>query len=97
MCIQVHVVSKYLCGLVSKRIAKEQSKRNNPEKLATQGTQEEEKQSKHNTICVGHHDTQTSTNKVSKTYKHLEVKTSRPSILCGNRNGHHITTLNSER
>jgi len=27
---------------------------NNPEKLATKGTQDEEKQ-KHNTLCVGHH------------------------------------------
>jgi hypothetical protein len=31
----------------------------NPEKLATEGTQDEEKQSKSNTICVGHHHTQT--------------------------------------
>jgi hypothetical protein len=32
---------------------------NNPEKLETQGTQDKEKQNKkHNTICVGHHDTQ---------------------------------------
>ena len=39
----------------------------NPEKLATDGTQDEEKQNKtkqkHNTLCVGHHYTQT------KTYK----------------------------
>jgi len=34
----------------------------NPEKLATLGTQDEEKQSKiHNTICDGHHDTPTNT------------------------------------
>ena len=34
---------------------KGQSKMNNPEKLATQGIQDEEKQNKkHNTICVGH-------------------------------------------
>jgi len=37
---------------------------NNPEKLSTQGTQDEEK---HNTICVGHHYTETSTNTISKT------------------------------
>ena len=35
----------------------------NPEKLATQGTQDEEKQNEHNTICVGHH-TQTNTNSI---------------------------------
>ena len=40
----------------------------NPEKLATQGTQDEEKQNKkHNTIFVGHHYTQTNTNNVNKT------------------------------
>ena len=39
----------------------------NPEKLATYGTQDEEKQSKkHNTICVGHHYTQIHTNNVNK-------------------------------
>ena len=36
----------------------------NPEKLATLGTQYEEK---HNTICVGHNCTQTNTNNVNKT------------------------------
>ena len=40
----------------------------NPEKLATWGTQDEEKQNKkHNIICVGHHSTQTNTNNVNKT------------------------------
>jgi hypothetical protein len=36
-----------------------------PEKLATLGTQDEDKQNKnkHNTICVGHHYMQTNTNK----------------------------------
>ena len=33
---------------------KGQSKKDNPEKMAKQGTQDEEKQ-KHNTICFGHH------------------------------------------
>jgi hypothetical protein len=28
---------------------------NNPEKLAILGTEDESKQNKHNTICVGHH------------------------------------------
>jgi hypothetical protein len=35
----------------------------NPEKLASLGTQDEDKQDKkHNTICIGHHYTQTNTN-----------------------------------
>jgi hypothetical protein len=38
----------------------------NPEKLATQSTQDEEKQ-KHNTTCFGHHYGQPSTNNVNKT------------------------------
>ena len=51
----------------SQRIPKGQSKMDNPEKLATYGTQDEEKQSKkHNTICVGHHYTQIHTNNVNK-------------------------------
>jgi hypothetical protein len=37
----------------------------NPEKLATYGTQVEEKQNK--TICGGHHHTQTRTYNVNKT------------------------------
>ena len=38
----------------------------NPEKLATLGTQEDQKNyKKTNTICVGHHYTQTSTNNVN--------------------------------
>ena len=43
----------------------------NPEKLATKGTQDEEKQKqkpKHNTICVGHHYAQANTNNVNKTF-----------------------------
>jgi hypothetical protein len=40
----------------------------NPEKLATLVIQDEDKQNKkHNTICVGHHYTQTNTNNVNKT------------------------------
>ena len=41
-----------------------QSKIDNPEKLAPQGTQNEEK---HITIGVGHHNTQTNTNNENKT------------------------------
>ena len=40
----------------------------NPEKLATQDTQEEDKTKQlHNIICVGHNYTQTNTNNVNKT------------------------------
>ena len=42
-------------------------KMDNPEKLATQGTQDDEKQNKNNTICVRYHYTQTNTNNVNKT------------------------------
>ncbi len=45
------------------RIPKGQSKMNNPEKLATQGTQNKEK---HKTISVGNHYKQTNTNNVNK-------------------------------
>ena len=41
-----------------------QSIMDNPEKMATYGTQYEEK---HNTISVGHHYTQTNINNVNKT------------------------------
>ena len=47
-----------------KRILKGQSKKNNPEKLATR--QRKTKQ-KHNTICVGYHCTQANTNNANKT------------------------------
>ena len=42
----------------------------NPEKLATQGTQYDEK---HNTICIGYHFTQTNTNNVNKTCPLLQT------------------------
>jgi hypothetical protein len=38
----------------------------NPEILATYGTQDDDKENK-NTICVGHYYMQTNTNKVNKT------------------------------
>jgi hypothetical protein len=50
-----------------KKIPKGQSKIDNSEKLATQGTQDNEKQNKkHNTGYVGHHYAQTNTNNVNK-------------------------------
>jgi hypothetical protein len=42
----------------------------NLEKLATQGTQYEEK---HNTTCVGHHYAQANTNNVNKTLTLLQT------------------------
>ena len=53
-----------------KRIPTGPSKIDNPEKLATQGTQDEEKQrrrKKPNTICIGNHYAQANTNNVNKT------------------------------
>ena len=40
---------------------------NNPETLATQGTKDENKHKKNNTICVGQHYSQANTNNVNKT------------------------------
>ena len=51
---------------------KGQSKINNPEKLATQGTQDEDIQNK-NIICVGHPYAQTNTNNVNKTGVFLQT------------------------
>ena len=42
----------------------------NPEKLATYGTQDEEK---HNTKCVAHHHAQTNTNNVNKTWALIQT------------------------
>ena len=51
------------------RTQKGQSIMDNPQKLATQSTQDEAKKSKkkHNTICVGHYYTETNTNNTNKT------------------------------
>ena len=43
----------------------------NPDKMATYGTQDEER--RNNTICVGHHYTQTNTNNVNKTWSLLQT------------------------
>jgi len=51
---------------------------------------------KHNTICVGHHYTNTITSNVNKTWAVLQnnwVKTNQTWFLCGNRNEHHNTEL----
>ena len=45
----------------------------NPEKLATQDTQEETTKQTHNTICVGQHYTSTNTNNVNKTSTLLQT------------------------
>jgi hypothetical protein len=61
----------------------------NPEKLSTLGTKDEEIQNK-NTTQYGHHYTQTSTNNVNKTSAFLQTTGSKdePTIICGNRNRH---------
>ena len=58
------------------RKPKGQSRTNNPEKLATVGTQDarrRQRKQKHYTICVGHHCTQTNTNNVNKTWTLLQT------------------------
>jgi hypothetical protein len=66
----------------------------NPEKLATLGTQEKEKQNKkHHTICVGYHYMQSNINKVNKTRVLLQTTGGKEvttivtvcSIFCGKR------------
>ena len=88
------------------RIPEGQSKKNNPEKPATQGTEDEEK---HKATCVGHHHTQTNTSKANKlvsdtttprhssSYKQLEAKTKQTPFAYGNNNGHYNTELRTKR
>ena len=68
---------------------------NNPEKLATQGTQYEEKQNKNTAQYVFgtpiRKQAQTTKVRHAPSYQQLEVKTNRTS--CKNRNGHHNTEL----
>jgi len=48
----------------------------NPEKLATYGTQKRRQtKQKHNTIRIGHHYPQTNTNNVNKTWFYLKTNT----------------------
>jgi hypothetical protein len=73
----------------------------NPEKLATWGTQDEDKQNKkHNTLCVGHHYLQANTNNANKTRVLLQTTGGNDElniVLCGNRNEHHNTELRRSR
>ena len=64
-------------------------KKDNPEKMATQGTQDKEK---YNTICIGHHYMQANTNNVNKTCALLQTTGGKdePKIVTD------ITTPNSE-
>ena len=79
MCIQVHVVSKYSCGLVSKLINLENSegaiKNEQSRETGNIGYSRgrKTKLTQHNTICVGHHYTQTNTNNVNKTWALLQT------------------------
>ena len=52
---------------LTKEVPNEQSKKVNPDKLATYGTQDDKKKKKHNTICVTYHYAQTNINNVNKT------------------------------
>jgi hypothetical protein len=78
---------------------KGKSKMDTPEKLATLGTQNEDKQNKkHYTICVGHHYTKTNTNNVNKTCALLQttgVKDEPNIFLSGNRSRPHNTELST--
>ena len=69
----------------------------NPEKLATYGTQHEEKQNKiHSTICVGNRYMQTNTKNVNKTRALLQTTGDKDEpniVLCGIRYGHQNTEL----
>jgi hypothetical protein len=69
----------------------------NPEKLATQGTQDGEKQNKdiiqYMLDIIIRKQTQITLIRHEPSYKQLEVKTNRTSFLCGNRNGHHNREL----
>jgi len=44
-----------------------------PEKLATQGTQDKDKQNKINSVCIWHQYAQTNTNNVNKTWALLQT------------------------
>ena len=83
------------------RIPKGQYKMDNPEKLATWGIQDEEKQSKNTTQYVLdttiHKQTQITYTSNEPSYKQLKVKTTRTSFPRGNRNGHHNTGPRTQR
>jgi hypothetical protein len=58
--------------------------------MAPQGTQDENKQSKNNTIYVGLHYAQTNTTEINKTWALLQTLEGREElniVLWGNRNG----------
>ena len=54
-------------------LEKTESRMDNPEKLATLGTQDTRRRQKNPTICVGHHYAQTNTNSVKKTQSLLQT------------------------
>ena len=66
ICLKGLLINKGLVPNKRQRIPKGQSKLDNPEKLTTQVTQDEDKHNK-NIISVGHHYSQTNTNNVNKT------------------------------
>jgi hypothetical protein len=62
----------------------------NPKRLATYDAQDEQK-TKQNTICIGHHYTQTNTNNINKALAILQTTSGKdkPNIVYG----HHSTKL----
>ena len=68
----------------------------NPEKPATLGTQDEDKQ---NTLCVGHHYTQPRINNVNKTCILLQITRGKyePKIVFNAETEADFTTRDSER
>ena len=83
------LINPQTCWNKRQAITNGQSGMDNPEKLATQ---DDYKQNKPTTLCVGHHYAQANTNDVKMhepTNKQLEVKTNRTSFLCNNHNEHH--------
>ena len=61
---------------------KGQSKMDNPEKLATQCTQDEEKKN-HHTICVGHHYAQTKITAMLQQLSYFKIVLSKHWIQTG--------------
>ena len=64
------------------RIPKGQATMDNPETLATQGTQDEENQTKHNAICVGHNKTQNNMCQTQQNTTQYVLDTTKHNTIC---------------
>ena len=72
----------------------------NPKKLATKGTQDEEKQTKkHNTKKNGQHYAQTNTNKINKTWALLQTSggEDKPNIVLYHNNNNNMFTSKAHK